>query len=115
MKQCSALRLNGSSAIKENCVTSNVKPTYMFDVSKDLAQMLKDSGLKDGEAQNKSTEFKFNFEIKDHCSPHKGNIPSHSKLNSPNDISKNGDSGAVIKNLNYKPSDNGFRFDFGQS
>ena len=74
------------------------------ELHNNLVDMLKSSNLQDNKA---SLPFKFNFQFDTTNNEHKGVEKSQPHL--PHNSTKTNDQ---VQNINYKPSDNSFRFNF---
>lgn len=113
MKQCKSYNTKNTFTSYKSSHIHCSGPPYTSNMSNDLIHMLKTSGLEDKNNQPKSTEFKFNFDISKQEPPIEQTVPN--KLHSDLSTYTSSCNPVQLKNLNYKPSDNTFRFDFSTS
>ena len=91
-----------SRAISEDAIKSKSQS----ELHNNLADMLKSSNLQDDKA---SLPFKFNFSFDATNKEPKDAEKSNHKPHLPHDSPKNNDQ---VQSINFKPSDNSFRFNF---
>ena len=109
MKQCKSYTTKNEHTTQNGAHDYPSGPTPKSGVSNDLIDMLKTSGLEDGNNQQNLTEFRFNFEISAQERSIEQTLPNglHSDLSSTSQYNS-----SHLKTLKYQPSDNTFRFDF---
>lgn len=110
MKQCKSYATKNTSISQKRTHNHPSGPTSTSELSNDFIHMLKTSGLEDGNNQQNSTKFQFNFEMSSQERSIAQTLPNniHTDLSNPTTQYNPSHS----KTLNYEPSDNTFRFEF---